>query len=125
MLEVMGTLNVTWDELDILWPWSRVLDAYDSVVRQRYYHSYPIAYLHATYLGANLKKGKKVPNPHQLMLPQAIPPEVLKASLVEAPYSLSIVNAFSAARSLGFTSNAHLAAFGTDELRASGWSPGR
>lgn len=122
MLEVMTAMSVTWDELDEVWPWSRVLRAHESVVTARYYHAHPTAFLHATYISANLKKGRKAPKPHELILPGALPPELRREHApAEAVYSTEIIQAFTLARSLGFTGNAHLSAFGTNELRASGW----
>lgn len=124
MLDVMSSgMMVSWEELDEVWPWSRVLEAHDAVTRARYYQAHPIAYLHSTYISANLKRGRRRPKPNELMLPTIIPPEVMYSPQAEAVYSDGIVEAFTLARSLGFTGNAHLAAFGTEELRASGWSP--
>lgn len=125
MFDVMTAMSVTWDVLDEVWPWSRVLAAHDAVTRARYYHAHPVAFLHSTYISANLKKGRKAPKPHELILPGALPPELReKTSTAKAVYSAGIVAAFTLARTLGFTGNAHLAAFGADELRASGWTRG-
>lgn len=124
MFDVMTGMTVTWTELDELWPWSRVLTAHESVIRARYYHAYQTASLQATYISANLKKGRRAPKPHELILPGALPPELRTATTTKAVYSDGVVRAFTLARSLGFTGNAHLAAFGTNELRASGWMRG-
>lgn len=124
MLEVMGEMTVTWDDLDSVWPWSRVLAAHETVQRKRYHHALPIAHLHSTFISAHLPKGKRAPTPHDLLLPGALPPELREAPAAtasKAVYSPGVVRAFTLARSLGFTGNAHLAAFGTNELRASGW----
>lgn len=125
MLDVMAAMTVSWLELDELWPWSRVLRAHDAVTRQRYYHAHPTAYLHSTFISANLKKGRRPPKAEALILPGALPPEIRQRdSKTKAVYSREVVAAFTFARSLGFTGNAHLAAFGTVELRASGWTRG-
>lgn len=125
MLDVMTGMTVTWEDLDERWPWSRVLAAHETITRARYHHAHPIAFLHSTFIAANLKKGRKAPEPEDLILPGAIPPEIRnRATRSKAVYSAGIVRAFTLARTLGFTGNAHLAAFGTDELRASGWTRG-
>lgn len=125
MLDVMTTMSVTWRELDEQWPWSRVLTAHDAVTRQRYHHAHPVAFLHSSFISANLKKGRKAPRPDDLILPGALPPEIRNRNTkAKAVYSPGVVRAFTLARSLGFTGNAHLAAFGTNELRASGWMRG-
>lgn len=125
MLDVMAAMSASWRDLDEVWPWSRVLRAHEAVVRQRYYHAHPTAYLHSSFIAANIKKGRKAPKPTDLILPGALPPELKReTSRAEAVYSERIVAAFTLARSLGLTGNAHLAAFGTDELRASGWTRG-
>ena len=125
MFDVMTAMSVSWVELDAVWPWSRVLRAHDAVVRSRYYHAHPVAYLHSSFIAANIKKGRKAPRPDDLILPGALPPELKRdRSKAEAVYTPEIVAAFTLARSLGMTGNAHLAAFGTDELRASGWMRG-
>lgn len=125
MLDVMTGVPVTWVELDEVWPWSRVLRAHDAVTRARYHHAHPIAFLHSSYISANIKKGRKAPKPSELILPGALPPEIRQHDMwTKAVYSPEVVAAFTLARSLGFTGNAHLAAFGTDELRASGWMRG-
>lgn len=125
MFAVMAGMSVTWTELDETWPWSRVLRAHDAVVEARYYAAHPAAYLHSSFIAANIKKGRKAPAPTDLILPGALPPELRReAAAAEAVYSSRIVEAFTLARSLGFTGNAHLAAFGTSELRASGWMRG-
>lgn len=121
MLEIItATAGVTWHELDEVWPWSRVIRAHETVTRNRYYAAYPIAALQATYIAAHLPKGRRGPKPHELMLPGAIP-AALRTPATQAVYSPAVVRAFTLARHLGFTSNAHLNAFGTNELRASGW----
>lgn len=118
----MAAMTATWTELNDVWPWSRVNRAHAAVVKKRYYDAHPTAYLHSTFISANIKKGKKAPSPHALILPGAIPPELRQQTTrAEAVYSLEIVQAFTLARALGFTGNAHLSAFGTQELRASGW----
>lgn len=125
MLDVMTGMKVEWEDLDEVWPWSRVLTAHEAVTRARYHHAHPIAFLHSTFIAANLKKGRKAPKPEDLILPGAIPPEIRNRNTrSKAVYSSGIVRAFTLARALGFTGNAHLAAFGTDELRASGWTRG-
>lgn len=125
MLEVMTGMKVEWDDLDEVWPWSRVLAAHETIVRARYYHAHPTAFLHSTFIAANLKKGRKAPRPDDLILPGALPPEIRNRNTkAKAVYSPGVVRAFTLARSLGFTGNAHLAAFGTNELRASGWMRG-
>lgn len=123
MLDVMaGGMAVTWRELDEEWPWSRVLRAYEAVQRRRFYDAHPVAYLHASFITANSKKGRKPPRATDLILPGALPTELRRETArAEAVYSPEVVRAFTLARSLGFTGNAHLAAFGVDELRASGW----
>lgn len=121
MLEVMTGLAATWTELDEVWPWSRVLRAHDAIVYQRYYAAYPLASLHSTFIQANLPKGKRAPKPHRLILPGALPRELRDTTTAKAVYSQGVVRAFALARRLGFTGNAHLSAFGTNELRASGW----
>lgn len=125
MLEVMTGMKVEWDDLDEVWPWSRVLAAHETIVRARYYHAHPVAFLHSSFISANLKKGRKAPRPDDLILPGALPPEIRNRNTkAKAVYSPGVVRAFTLARSLGFTGNAHLAAFGTNELRASGWMRG-
>lgn len=123
MLDVMaGGMAVTWRELDEEWPWSRVLRAYEAVQRRRFYDAHPVAYLHSSYIAAHLKKGKTPPTPEDLILPAALPSDVRRRLRGAEPvYSPEVVAAFTLARSLGLTGNAHLAAFGVDELRASGW----
>src|SRR5690606_9695823 len=111
MFDVMAVMAVTWTELDAVWPWSRVLRAHEAVVRQRYYHAHPIAYFHASFIAANLKKGRKPPRATDLILPGALPAELRRETArAEAVYSPEVVRAFTLARSLGFTGNAHLAA---------------
>lgn len=120
MFDVMAVMAVTWDELDAVWPWSRVLRAHEAVVRRRYYEAHPVAYLHSSYISTHLKKGKRAPKATDLILPGALPPEI-RSPRAETVYTPGVVAAFTLARSLGLTGNAHLAAFGVDELRASGW----
>lgn len=120
----MTGVNATWRELNDEWPWSRVTRAHDTIVTNRYHAAFPTAFLHSTFIAANLPKGRRGPKPHDLMLPGSVPAALRQADAVAAPYSASIIDAFTLARRLGMTGNAHLAAFGTNELRASGWMRG-
>lgn len=123
MLDVMaGGMAVTWRELDEEWPWSRVLRAHEAVQRRRFYDAHPVAYLHSSYIAAHLKKGHRPPRVLDLIHPAALPLSIREAEKRAEPvFSAEVVAAFTLARSLGLTGNAHLAAFGVDELRASGW----
>lgn len=124
----MAGISVSWHELDAVWPWARVLKAREALAVRRYHEAYPTAALQATFIAVNAKPTAVTPMPEDLLLPGALPLPLLQKRAAQAErrgiYSARIVDAFTLARALGFTGNAHLAAFGTRELRASGWEAG-
>lgn len=119
MLTLMTTLTVTWDELDNVWPWRRVLAAEERARWAKFEAAYPATLVATMYANANRGKGQSARSITDFLLPsvQIDPPAKRRG---EATYTKSVIEAFNEAYARGVTGNAHLVAFGLNELRASG-----
>lgn len=113
----MTRITASWDELNDVWPWSRVLAAVEAARWRAYEHAYPVTQLTAYYLHVHKAKGASVPSLTDLLLPSANP----FARREKPVYTRGVIRAFNEAFARKLTGNAHLATFGTRELRASGW----
>lgn len=109
--------GVSWDELNDVWPWRRVLRALDTVTHKLYEQAHPVLILAHAYLNVHRGKGSPPIEFGSLFLPGSNP----YAEREEPIYSEAVIRAFSLAFSRGLTGNSHLSAMGIRELRASGW----
>src|SRR5699024_2095101 len=116
----MANLSASWDELNDVWPWKRVLTASEVITVERFTAAYPTTMLHASFLSAHGAKNVR--------WQEWLPPSANSNSdytVLDPVYGVSFMIAFNLAWHLQLASNAALSAFGTRELRVSGWEATR
>lgn len=111
-------MTASWDELNDVWPWRRVMRALKTVTFKLYELSHPSALLAHAYVNVHRAKGAPPVDFERVLLPSANP----FAKPSQPVYTETVIRAFNEAFRRRLTSNAHLSAYGTKELRASGWT---
>lgn len=117
---MMGEYAASYEELNEVWPWSRVTSFYDRIVERNFTRAYPHYEAMALQINMNRRQGAQALKTVSIMPDFLLPERLRDPSRGTARYSGLLVGAFEHALKLGHVSNGLLAALHTPDLRASG-----